>query len=176
MKIIFLSPFNPLWSEDLEEMSNLLSINVISIGQLLRDELNNNSSLGRELDNNLKSGEILDNQLVNKIVVRRFFIEQEYGILTGVPINSLQAIALAREVKAANQSLDAVLIVDISLQGFKDLLVSRSYNLESDKASYLIDSYFDEDTGVLAAANILCKETGARIIHFSSIEDINNIY
>tara|TARA_B100001063_G_C16480419_1_gene412278 strand:- start:93 stop:635 length:543 start_codon:yes stop_codon:yes gene_type:complete len=168
MKIIFISPFNPLWSDQLSELAVLLDASVMSIGDLLRDEVKKESALGIEIKCALQSGDIIDADLSSRLVVERFFLEPGDSILKGFPINKSQADALSGHIKAKKQSLDAIVVVDINKEQLTDVLVSNSYDLTNDKVSYLIDSFYKEKTGVLAAAQALAKALGSKYISFLS--------
>lgn len=169
MKIIFVSPFNPLWSDQLSELASLLGLEVVSIGDMLRSEIKKSSALGDEVKDILENGGILNPELASKLVVKEF---GDNTILTGFPINQSQAEALSKEIAMQKQSFEAVVVVEISKVQLIEKFEANSYDLKNDKVAYLVDSFYKEKTGALAASRYLSKEVGAKYIPFQSAKSI----
>ena len=99
MKIIFSSPFPPLWSKGVSEIASLLDAKVVYIGDLLRAEVKSNSLLGEEIKTVFDSGQILKPDLVSELLSQRFFNDSDNKILVNYPNNKTQSESLAKFVK-----------------------------------------------------------------------------
>lgn len=168
MKIIFVSPFNLLWSDQLSELASRLCLEVVSVGDLLRSESKKGSALGDDVKEILENGDILNSELASKLVVKE---SGENTILTGFPINQSQAEALSNEIAVQNLSFDAVVVVEISKVQLVEKFEANSYDLKNDKVAYLVDSFYQEKTGILAVSRFLAKEIGAKYIPFQSVKN-----
>lgn len=202
MKIIFASPFKPLWNEDIEKLSSLLNAEIVGHGDLLRNEVKCESELGIELNSAMNEGKVISPNLMSKIIIERFFDDQSNKILVGYPSLNFQAASLVSDINASEYNLDAVVAVDIgkkltlakfSAQYHCDVnlahprvestgnhpscsicasRMTQSYNLDNEKLLNLIDSYYEESTGGLAAAEAISKGLNASYINFTTPEHV----
>ncbi|UHQ55429.1 nucleoside monophosphate kinase [Microbulbifer sp. YPW16] len=202
MKIIFTSPFNPLWSEGVSKMASLLEAEVVSIGNLLRAEVKSNTKLGKEIETALYGGEILSADIVSKLLLHRFFRDSARKILVNYPINTMQAESLVESMKKSEYGVTACVVVDStkkvitrkfesqfhcadplhpsleSSAGIPECEVCgrpmiHSYDLSNDKVAYLIDSYFNEN-GVLSSASTLSEKLRVETFWFTTPEEVVN--
>jgi len=202
MKIIFTSPFNPLWSNGVSEIASLLDAKVVSIGDLLRAEVKSNSVLGKEIESGLQSGQPLGPSSVSELLSHRFLDDSARKILVNYPLNSMQAESLAEYVKSSAHTIRACVVVNASkestikkfesqfhcVDSFHPKLESsesnpvcgicgkamiRSYDLKNYKVAHLINSYFDEN-GVLSAVSILSRILGVEAVSYTTPKEVTN--
>jgi adenylate kinase len=202
MKIIFTSPFNPLWSNSVSELASLLDAKVVSIGDLLRAEVKCESELGKEIEANLQRGEILRPDLVGDLLSLRFSHDSANRVLVNYPRNTLQAVSLAKSIQTSAYGLDACVVVNTSKESTIEKFESQfhcidslhpkretlenspeceicgktmihSYDLENDKVAALIDSYFDEN-GALSGGFTLSRFLGVEAIPYTTSKEVVN--
>ena len=118
--------------------SNLIvkkfDLHQLSTGELLRNEIKNNSKLGQEIasiinDGNLVSdeivGDLIEKYLSNKIYKNRL-------IFDGYPRNLIQARNLERLLTKYDQKINIVLKLSVNLETIKKRILERK-NLEKRK-------------------------------------------
>jgi len=200
VKIIFASPFNPLWSKGVSELASILGAEVVFIGDLLRMELKSNSSLEKQIEEFLKSGETLKPAVINDLLSQRFFHDSTSKILINYPINITQAESLAEYIKTSAYPLSACVVVnlnrDSTIEKFERQFycenhlhpsletseidpkcnvcgksMKRSYDLKNDKLAHLIDSYFN-DSGVFSCVSMLSSALGIEAISYTTPKEV----
>ncbi|MGC8843760.1 MAG: adenylate kinase family protein, partial [bacterium] len=84
-----------------KQLSSILGIPHISTGDIFREEMKNNSELGKEVKRYVERGELVPDEIVNKIVKKRLSQDdcKKGFILDGYPRTVPQAIALDEIVK-----------------------------------------------------------------------------
>jgi adenylate kinase len=202
MKIIFTSPFNPLWSKSVSEIASLLDAKVVSIGDLLRAETKSNSVLGKEIETTLQSGALLPPDLVSDLLSQRFFNDSASKILVNYPINAIQAESLVQYIKNSAYGLNACVVVNANKESIMEKFESQfhctdpfhpkletsisnpkceicgtpmihSYDLKNDKVAHLIDSYVGENGG-LGGASTLTRLLGIGAISYTTPKEVVN--
>lgn len=200
MKIIFTSPFNPLWSKGLSELASILDAKIVSIGDLLRAELKSNSVLGKQIEKFLESGEPLKPEVVSDLISQKFFHDSASKILINYPINKMQTESLSEYIKTSAYSLSACVVVNLNKESTTEKFerqfhcedslhpnletseidpkcnicgssMKRSYDLKNDKVAHLIDSYFN-DNGVLSSLSMLCSTLGIKAISYTTPKEV----
>lgn len=133
-----------------QKISARYGIPQISTGDMLRQEIQSNSSLGQKVKAVIDSGELVNDELMLEIVTHRLAADDcEQGmILDGYPRNLQQAKALS----GAGVALDAVLIFDVSDEVVIRRLSGRRVHPASGR-TYHIDNQppatpdIDDETG-----------------------------
>ena len=93
----------------------------LSTGELLRKEIEMNSTLGRQVKDIINRGELVNDELVLKIVKQNLDKDNKGWILDGYPRNLSQANSLNEVLIEINQPLEVVLYLDIP----EEVLVKR---------------------------------------------------
>lgn len=202
MKLIFTSPFYPLWSEGVLQMASLLNARVVHVGDLLRSEIKSTSELGKEIKTALDSGEPLRPDIISELVLLRFFDDSSNRILINYPSNIAQAESLFKYIKNSRYSLDACVVVSASRKSITEKFESqfhctdsahpkletaianpicevcgekmtRTYDLKNYKVSHLIDAYFHEG-GVLSGVSTLSRLLGIETVSYTTPQEVAN--
>jgi adenylate kinase len=94
-----------------KKLSDALGVPHISTGQLVRDNINNGTELGRTAERYVEAGELVPSDVINALVKDRISQpDATHGfILDGYPRSFDQAEALSRMLAARNTKIDAVL-------------------------------------------------------------------
>jgi len=93
----------------------------LSTGELLRKEIEMNTSLGKEVKSIMNRGELVNDDLVLKIVRQNLDKDNKGWILDGYPRNLSQANSLNEVLIEINQPLEVVFYLDIP----EEVLVKR---------------------------------------------------
>ena len=93
----------------------------LSTGELLRKEIEMNTSFGKEVKDVMNRGELVSDELVLKIVRRNLDKDNKGWILDGYPRNLSQANSLNEVLNEINQPLEVVFYLDIP----EEVLIQR---------------------------------------------------
>jgi adenylate kinase len=93
----------------------------LSTGELLRKEIEMNTSLGKQVKDIMNHGELVSDELVLEIVKQNLDKDNNGWILDGYPRNLSQANSLNEVLNEINQPLELVFYLDIP----EDVLVKR---------------------------------------------------
>ena len=104
-----------------ELLSQTTSYLHLSTGELLRKEIEMNSSLGQEVKDIINGGELVSDELVLKIVKQNLDKDNKGWILDGYPRNLSQANSLNEVLTEINQPLEVVFYLDIP----EEVLIKR---------------------------------------------------
>ena len=95
----------------------------ISTGELLRNEIKNQTKLGIEISSIINSGSLVSDKIVSNII-QKFISDKKYKdklIFDGYPRNLAQARNLDNLLKKNDQKIDIVLKLSVSLETIKNL-------------------------------------------------------
>jgi len=104
-----------------ELLSKTNSFLHLSTGELLRNEIEMDSNLGRQVKDIINRGELVNDELVLKIVRQNLDKDNNGWILDGYPRNLSQANSLNEVLIEINQPLDVVFYLDIP----EEVLIKR---------------------------------------------------
>jgi len=128
--LIFLGPPGSGKGTQAEILTDKLNFTHLSIGDLLRENIVNNTELGKLASNYVKSGELVPDELI--INLMDFYITELkdkngiFGIiLDGFPRTINQAISLENKLKQLNVNIKSVLNLDITNQKILKRLAGR---------------------------------------------------
>ena len=93
----------------------------LSTGELLREEIQNNSNLGLQVKDIMNRGELVGDELVLEIVKKNLEKNNRGWILDGYPRNLSQANSLNKVLVNINQPLEVVFYLDIP----EEVLIKR---------------------------------------------------
>ena len=103
----------------------------ISTGDMLRENIHNNTSLGQEAQKYMKSGQLVPDSIILDMMKKRLAEEDCYNgfILDGFPRTIPQAEGLYNLLKGMNQKLDHVIVMNLP----DNLIITRLSNRRSCK-------------------------------------------
>ena len=128
--LIFLGPPGSGKGTQAEILTGKLNFTHLSIGDLLRENIANNTKLGKLASNYVKSGELVPDELIVNLMdsyITELKNENHvFGIiLDGFPRTINQAKALENKTKQLNVNIKAVLNLDITDQEILNRLAGR---------------------------------------------------
>ncbi len=106
---------------------NKFNLYQLSTGQVLRNEINNKTQLGKEITSIISSGSLVSDEIVKKLV-KVFISNKEYKnrlIFDGYPRNINQAKTLKELLSKYDQKIDLVLKLSVSLDTIKKRISER---------------------------------------------------
>ena len=96
----------------------------LSTGELLRLEVDKNTSLGTKVKKIINSGKLVDDELVLEIVKKNLVLSNQGWILDGYPRNIVQANALTKVLDELNKPLEMVFYLNVE----EEILIKRLIN------------------------------------------------
>ena len=204
MKIIFVSPYTPLWSNDLKYISLQIDAEIIYLGDLLRAEIKALSELGKKIEFEIRGEGLINPELISNLVVQHFISNPRNNILVDFPRSSQQALSFTVHKDQIKGNLQAIVVVkpdiaDItkkfsqqyhctkdsshpkieSTHSTPKCLICKSqlehsYDVKSEKIKLLIEAYCKQKDGQLANVLIISNALGAEYIEFTCIESVVN--
>ena len=128
--LIFLGPPGSGKGTQAQILTDKLNLNHLSVGDLLRENISNNTELGKLASSYVKSGELVPDELIidlmdSYITNIKNKTDNSGIILDGFPRTINQAIALENKIKQLNVSIKAVINLDIPDQKILNRLAAR---------------------------------------------------
>ena len=105
----------------------------LSTGELLRKEIEMNTTLGIQVKDIMNRGELVSDELVLKIVRQNLVKDNNGWILDGYPRNLSQVKSLNDVLVNLNQQLDIVFCLDISDEVLIERLLLRGRNDDNEE-------------------------------------------
>ena len=95
----------------------------ISTGDMLREEINKDSDIGKKIINNMNEGKFVEDEIVNKLLEKIIFDPDKMNklIFDGYPRTIEQGKNLEILLKKSNQKIDYILFLDVK----KDSIIQR---------------------------------------------------
>ena len=106
---------------------NKYNLHQLSTGEVLRNEIKNQTKLGQEISSIINSGTLVSDDVVKKLV-ESFVSESKYKnrlIFDGYPRNLIQAKTLNELLTKYGQKIDLVLKLSVSLETIKKRISER---------------------------------------------------
>ena len=103
------------------------SLYQLSTGELLRSEIEKKTDLGSQISSIINSGELVSDEIVSTLI-KNFILNEKYKeklIFDGYPRNLNQAINLDNLLRDANQEINLVLNLSVSLETIKKRILER---------------------------------------------------
>lgn len=124
LNIIFIAPPAAGKGTQASLLKNKYNIAHISTGDLLRNEVNKNTSLGLMIKDEMEQGKLIDDKVVTNLLKSRLQESDTLNgyILDGYPRNINQARVLDEILKDLNKEINYVFYLDVD----KDLAVKRA--------------------------------------------------
>ena len=132
----------------------------ISTGDLLREEIKNNSDIGKAITNDMKNGKFISDDIVNKLIEKLVSDPQKKNklIFDGYPRSISQAKNLEMLLKNSHQSIDLILFLNVD----KETIIKR---LEKRK---IIEKRSDDESDTIVKRYEKYMETTKPVLNFYS--------
>ena len=132
----------------------------ISTGDLLRDEINKNTEIGKKISDDMKEGKFISDEIVNKIIKDLIFDPKKKNkfIFDGYPRSITQAKNLDRLLEESHQKIDLIFFLKIN----KDIILKR---IEKRK---LIENRTDDSLDTIVKRYDKYMETTKPVLNFYS--------
>ena len=160
MNIILFGPPGAGKGTQSKYLVNKLNAFQISTGDLLREEINKNSDIGKAITNDMKNGKFISDDIVNKLIENLIYDPQKKNnlIFDGYPRSLSQAQNLEVLLKNSNQSIDLILFLNVD----KETIIKR---LENRK---IIENRSDDDSDTIVKRYEKYMETTQPVLNFYS--------
>ena len=95
----------------------------VSTGDMLRDEINKDTEIGKKIINRMNDGKFVEDEIVNKLLENIIFDKNKKNklIFDGYPRTINQAQNLENLLKKSNQKIDFILFLNVN----KDAIIKR---------------------------------------------------
>ena len=95
----------------------------VSTGDILRDEIKNNSEIGQQITNNMNEGKFVSDEIVNSLIEKLMLDPQKKDklIFDGYPRSLSQAQYLDLLLDKSNQKIDHIFFLNVN----KDTIIER---------------------------------------------------
>jgi len=139
---------------------NKLNAFQISTGDLLRDEINKNSDIGKAITNDMRDGKFISDEIVNKLIENLVYDPKTKNklIFDGYPRSLSQAKNLELLLKNSNQKIDLILFLKVD----KEIILKR---LERRK---IIENRSDDVSDTIVKRYETYMETTQPVLNFYS--------
>ncbi len=123
MNIILFGPPGAGKGTQAKYLVNKLKNFQISTGDILREEIKNNSSIGKKIINDMNEGRFVSDDIVNELLKKQVFdpIKKNKLIFDGYPRSISQAKNLDLLLQKSNQNIDFVFFLNVN----KDTIIKR---------------------------------------------------
>ena len=168
MNIILFGPPGAGKGTQSKYLVNKLNAFQISTGDILREEINKNSDIGKAITNDMKNGKFISDDIVNKLIENLISDPQKKNklIFDGYPRSLSQAKNLEVLLKNSNQSIDLILFLNVD----KETILKR---LEKRK---VIEKRSDDDLDTIVRRyDIYMKTTRPVLNHYSKNPNFKEI-
>ena len=131
MRLILIGPPGGGKGTQAKYLIDQFSIPQISTGDMLRGNINNNTSMGKEAQKFMNSGQLVPDSIILDMMQKRLTKQdcKNGYILDGFPRTIPQAEGLDYLLKGVNQQLDHVIVMDVP----DNLIITRLSNRRSCK-------------------------------------------
>ena len=123
MNIILFGPPGAGKGTQARYLVNKLNSFQISTGEMLRDEIKNDSEIGKKITNNMNEGQFVNDEIVNKLIEEVVFDPIKKGklIFDGYPRSLSQAKNLDLFLGQTNQQIDFIFFLNVK----KNIIIER---------------------------------------------------
>ena len=160
MNIILFGPPGAGKGTQSKYLVNKLKNFQVSTGDILREEIKKNSSLGQQIINNMNEGKFVSDQIVNELIEKIIFDHQKKGklIFDGYPRSLSQAKNLNLLLDNSSQKIDFIFFLNVN----KDTILKR---IEKRK---ILEKRQDDDTATILKRYETYMKTTKPVLDFYS--------
>ena len=123
MNIILFGPPGAGKGTQSKYLVNKLNSHQISTGDIIRDEIKNDSDIGKQIINDMNEGKFVSDEIVNKLIEKQVYDLQKKNklIFDGYPRSLSQAKNLDLLLANSNQKIDQIFFLNVN----KDTIIKR---------------------------------------------------
>ena len=160
MNLILFGPPGAGKGTQAKHLVNKLQCFQISTGDMLRDEINKNSDIGKEIVNDMNDGRFINDKIVNKLIEKTIFDPQKKNklIFDGYPRSLSQAKNLDLLMDASNQKIDFIFFLNVD----KNTIIERI------KKRKLLEKRSDDELNTILKRYDTYMETTKPVLDFYS--------
>ena len=160
MNIILFGPPGAGKGTQSKYLVNKLNSHQISTGDILRDEIKNDSDIGKQIINDMNEGKFVSDEIVNKLIEKQVYDLQKKNklIFDGYPRSLSQAKNLDLLLANSNQKIDQIFFLNVN----KDTIIKR---IEKRK---VIENRSDDDLDTILKRYDTYMETTRPVLDFYS--------
>ena len=168
MKIIIFGPPGAGKGTQAKYLVKKLKSYQISTGDMLRDEIEKDTYIGKKIINNMNDGKFVDDEIVNKLLEKIIFDENKINklIFDGYPRTINQAKNLDLLLKKSNQKIDFVFFLNVN----KDSILKRI-----ERRKVLEKRSDDDDITILKRYDTYMKVTRPVLDYYSKNKNFHEI-
>ena len=132
----------------------------VSTGDMLRNEIEKNSEIGKEITNSMNQGKFVNDEIVNNPIKNILFDTQKNGklIFDGYPRSISQAKNLDLLLDSSNQKIDFIFFLNVN----KETIIKR---IEKRK---ILEKRTDDDSNIILKRYDTYMETTKPVLDFYS--------
>ena len=132
----------------------------VSTGDILREEINDNSEIGQQITNNMNEGKFVSDEIVNSLIEKLMLDPQKRDklIFDGYPRSLSQAQYLDLLLDKSNQKIDHIFFLNVN----KDTIIER---VEKRKT---LENRSDDNTDTILKRYDTYMETTRPVLDFYS--------
>ena len=132
----------------------------VSTGDILREEIKNNSEIGQQITNNMNEGKFVSDEIVNSLIEKLMLDPQKRDklIFDGYPRSLSQAQYLDLLLNKSNQKIDHIFFLNVN----KDTIIER---VEKRKT---LENRSDDNTNTILKRYDTYMETTRPVLDFYS--------
>ena len=160
MNLILFGPPGAGKGTQAKYLVNKLNAFQISTGDMLRNEIQKDSEIGKKIIDNMNEGKFVNDEIVNKLIENVLFDPKKKGklIFDGYPRSLSQARNLELLLDASNQKIDLIIFLNVN----KDTIVKR---IEKRK---LVEKRSDDNLNIILNRYDTYMETTKPVLNFYS--------
>ena len=167
MNIIIVGPPGACKGTQSKSVVDKLNSFQVSTGDMWRDEINNNTEIGKKIIDAMDNGKFVDDEIVNKLLEKIIFDPKKNKLIfDGYPRTLNQAKNLEALLKKSNQSIDHIFFLNVD----KDAIIKRI-----EKRKILEKRSDDDSVTILKRYDIYMKETKPVLDFYSSHKGFHEI-
>lgn len=145
MNIILFGPPGAGKGTQADNIVKTFNLYKVSTGDLLRNEINNKTSLGNKIESIMKKGSFVSDNIINNLIIKVLSEKKAHNrlIFDGYPRNLDQAKNLDLLLKKYDEKLSCALYLNVD----KDIIVKRILGRQScTKCGLIFNEYFNPTT------------------------------
>ncbi len=160
MNLILFGPPGAGKGTQAKYLVNKLNAFQISTGDMLRNEIQKDSEIGKKIIDNMNEGKFVNDEIVNKLIENVLFDPKKKGklIFDGYPRSLSQARNLELLLDASNQKIDLIIFLNVN----KETIIKR---IEKRK---IIEKRSDDDLNIILNRYDTYMETTKPVLNFYS--------
>ena len=183
--------FGPVWrllgppgsgkGTQAKQIEEKFNIPHLSTGDMLRESIKEENSLGLQVKEIMARGELISDDLVLKVIIERVNQEdcKSGFILDGYPRNVSQAESLDEVLKKIAKKIDYIILLEVDLNALESRIIKRSQennkvNREDD-SSNILKKRLDEYVNQTAPLEEYYKYHN-KFNKINGMEDISNVF